>query len=542
MAVVCEYCRKVFGLTSDDEIIFKTVSDEMVHSTVSGPTCEPTPTIAESSNSILPSASLSAGVQSRDIGLSTESPETKGEADNEGEECEVKSKRPKLSDSPTYSLDATPTDSTHRHLCVSCLGTLDETFVCEIASTIPIVIQQQGYTGVKSFRIAIHTPLSLMVRRMGMEKYTQKQNGYCKSDCITIEGYVKEELRNRLKDKVEKLLCLPYDMESPFQIVVKLEHSHSMKECQILAGMYPDCFKKTTKRGHFKNRNSLTEDITIVPVRRALESSTVEDLQPHGYLLSSVDLPCSYEIELIHKPVYIAGRYNKYSRSLSQTPWMVDGIKKTDSSVQELICGELCQLTGCSDHTFLASGREDVDVRMLGSGRPFAVELSNPKNVSLSQEDIHKAQELINKSTDLIAVQFLTEVSKEETALLKEGEAEKKKQYCALVWSERDIKAGELECLEGIKDLIISQKTPIRVLHRRSLATRERRVHSMHCEVVDRHRFKLYLCSQAGTYIKEFVHSDFGRTQPSLGGLLSGREVDILSLDVTDVQLEWPPK
>ena len=26
-----------------------------------------------------------------------------------------------------------------------------------------------------------------------------------------------------------------------------------------------------------------------------------------------------------------------------------------------------------------------------------------------------------------------------------------------------------------------------------------------------------------------------------MGGLLSGREVDILSLDVTDVQLEWPP-
>ena len=160
---------------------------------------------------------------------------------------------------------------------------------------------------------------------------------------------------------------------------------------------------------------------------------------------------------------------------------MVDGIKKTDSSVQELICGELCQLTRCSDHTFLASGREDVDVRMLGSGRPFAVELSNPKSVSLSQEDIHKVHELINRSTDLIAVQLLTKVSKEEIALLKEGEAEKKKQYYALVWSERDVKAGEMECLEGIKDLVISQKTPIHVLHRRSLVTRERRVHSMHC-------------------------------------------------------------
>ena len=186
---------------------------------------------------------------------------------------------------------------------------------------------------------------------------------------------------------------------------------------------------------------------------------------------------------------------------------MVDGIKKADSSVQEFICGELCQLTGCSDHTFLASGREDVDVRIWETVCSGAMQ---PKGCQLVTRG--HAQELINRSTDLIAVQLLTEVSKEETALLKEGEAEKKKQYCALVWSERDIKAGELECLEGIKDLVISQRSPIRVLHRRSLATRERRVHSMHCEVVDSHRFKLYLCSQAGTYIKEFVLSDFGRT------------------------------
>ena len=77
------------------------------------------------------------------------------------------------------------------------------------------------------------------------------------------------------------------------------------------------------------------------------------------------------------------------------------------------------------------------------------------------------------------------------------------------VWSEKEITGEELACLEGIKDLKLAQKTPIRVLHRRSLATRERLVHSMHSEAVDRHRFKLYLCCQAGTYmyIKEFVHS-----------------------------------
>lgn len=44
--------------------------------------------------------------------------------------------------------------------------------------------------------------------------------------------------------------------------------------------------------------------------------------------------------------------------------------------------------------------------------------------------------------------------------------------------------------------------------------------------------FKLYVCTQAGTYIKEFVHGDFGRTKPSLGELLGGVSIDILALDV----------
>lgn len=50
--------------------------------------------------------------------------------------------------------------------------------------------------------------------------------------------------------------------------------------------------------------------------------------------------------------------------------------------------------------------------------------------------------------------------------------------------------------------------------------------------------------TQAGTYIKEFVHGDFGRTRPSLADLLGveNGEVDILELDVEKVDQEWPVK
>lgn len=31
--------------------------------------------------------------------------------------------------------------------------------------------------------------------------------------------------------------------------------------------------------------------------------------------------------------------------------------------------------TGCDDARFVASGREDIDVRMLGNGRPFVLQV-----------------------------------------------------------------------------------------------------------------------------------------------------------------------
>ncbi|KAL8608674.1 hypothetical protein ACOMHN_002903 [Nucella lapillus] len=42
-------------------------------------------------------------------------------------------------------------------------------------------------------------------------------------------------------------------------------------------------------------------------------------------------------------------------------------------------------------------------------------------------------------------------------------------------------------------------------------------------------------------YVKEFVHGDFGRTKPNLRTLLSA-DCDILALDVTAVNIDWPPR
>jgi len=85
-------------------------------------------------------------------------------------------------------------------------------------------------------------------------------------------------------------------------------------------------------------------------------------------------------------------RYNKYSRELSQTPWLINGERKSESSVEEHICAPVNQFVLASEWRFSASGREDVDVRMLGTGRPFVVELVNPRRVNFTREQMKQAQ------------------------------------------------------------------------------------------------------------------------------------------------------
>jgi len=48
--------------------------------------------------------------------------------------------------------------------------------------------------------------------------------------------------------------------------------------------------------------------------------------------------------------------------------------------------------------------------------------------------------------------------------------------------------------------------------------------------------------TSAGTYVKEFVHSDDGRTDPSIKSMLGLTSAVVVSLDVLDVELLWPPK
>ena len=241
-------------------------------------------------------------------------------------------------------------------------------------------------------------------------------------------------------------------------------------------------------------------------------------------------------ISFSRRNVYLSGRYVKLERHLSQTPWVIDGARKTSTSVEEEIARHIVPAFGSSEHKFHSAGREDVDVRMLGSGRPFVLEIVSPRQLPTSPEQIAAFQTTVNGASDeSVVISNLKLSSKAEFEILQAGAADKRKRYACVVWSRRPLLRSDLRSLETtVADLEVKQQTPLRVLHRRSQLIRDKVVYECQCERINAHFFIMRIVTSAGMYVKEFVHGDLRRTSPSVAELLR-TEATILQLDVVDL-------
>lgn len=418
-------------------------------------------------------------------------------------------------------------------VCPLCLGILQDlckkSFIHELGNQ----LKSEDFE-FKNYALTLSLPLELYIRQHLFLIYIKtKKVTINRSDVVDIKDVYKWVCGPLMASELK----VPFKLYSPFEVQMTFQNAETEAEVEeLLAGPPP----KKKKRRFYKPKPLKKEPATKQQVINKLKEKSNEELKEMFSIPPTSPTLCSVcKVEGIHQSIFVAGRYNKYSRSLSQTPWILDGTRMTPSSVQELVCDSMKEMFRASAYNFVASGREDVDVKTLGRGRPFAVELNSPRRTVFTDEDMKSLQEKINSMTTSIAVRDLQIVTREDTSKLKEGEQEKTKDYSALIWLADEVTQEMLDSFSKIEKLTVQQKTPIRVLHRRPLATREKIIHSMSASPVDSHHFKLHLCTQAGTYIKEFVHGDFGRTQPNVSSLLK-TEADILTLDVEAVNLDWP--
>ncbi|KAJ2571428.1 hypothetical protein IW140_001608 [Coemansia sp. RSA 1813] len=218
------------------------------------------------------------------------------------------------------------------------------------------------------------------------------------------------------------------------------------------------------------------------------------------------------------------------------------GRRVTETSVAEIIGEPLQQLVRCDEYNLVGSGREDADVRMLGDGRPFYIECINPRITTITPEQIHEIEAKLTNSNSSVQVRRLQLIRPEDTSIIKEGEENKTKHYCALVWVSEQLSQEKIDDINslGQSEILLQQKTPIRVLHRRAPLIRPKKLLSLEISHIEGRFYKVRIESEAGTYIKEFVHGDLGRTTPSLAEF-TGHTADILELDVENVSLDFPP-
>jgi len=351
-------------------------------------------------------------------------------------------------------------------------------------------------------------------------------------------------------------------------------------------------------------------------------------------ILALIDV-LTLTVELDIRSHYLYGRYRKLERGIPQTKWPCRtckgrGCEKCDqtglqykSSVQSLIGDPILSMFGAKEHAFHGMGREDIDVRCLGRGRPFVIEMKKPVKRNVDSAAVMDA---INSAAQgSVEVSDIRSSNRSEVVRVKDTPAEKsytirykiepiteaeldiltqvmeipkknhdrnrrkknhyrKKKEKSEEQNEVDystLKKAELVDLcvakglakSGTKDVLIdrllsykeptlplpdqdfvmdimqnlqgctlAQRTPERVAHRRADKIRKRKVMETSNPTIDFDAdgnmiAEFSLRCESGTYVKETVHGDGGRTQPSIASLIKAK-CTVEWLDVADIHAD----
>ncbi len=258
-------------------------------------------------------------------------------------------------------------------------------------------------------------------------------------------------------------------------------------------------------------------------VGKRVEQALRKPVDKHNPDIVFIVHPYAMKVELQVKPLFIYGRYRKLVRGIPQTPF-----KGYRESVASIICRPFSRATGgrCIFH---GAGREDIDVRMLGNGRPFILEIKSPRKRKINLDEI---SEEINRSgkVEVLDVRFSTREEMESILTTSH-----RKIYEAIVYVEEGVDERDVRKVERtLTGALIQQKTPVRVLKRRVDIIRERRVYLAEGKIIDENHFRLKLLTDGGLYIKELISGDGGRTVPSVSSIL-GKRAWCEALDVLKI-------
>lgn len=292
-------------------------------------------------------------------------------------------------------------------------------------------------------------------------------------------------------------------------------------------------------------------DVVVEPIKKELNRIIGSEIENNSDkevsfekqdIVINVDIRKKTKVRLQINPLFIEGKYNKYLRGIPQTKWPCTKCKgrgcdecngtgkQYPESVEELLSERILEVTRGYEAKFHGAGREDIDVLMLGSGRPFVLEIKEPK---IRKINLKELEEEINKSAEgKTAYHGLKFVERNRKAEIKVSSPDTYKVYKALVKCEEPYDKSKLKDLEKLDE--INQQTPIRVLRRRADKVRIKHVKELKSEVIDDYTFEITIKTEGGLYIKELISGDEGRSKPNVSEILGVNAV-CAQLDVVEV-------
>ncbi|WEU39660.1 MAG: tRNA pseudouridine(54/55) synthase Pus10 [Candidatus Odinarchaeum yellowstonii] len=244
-------------------------------------------------------------------------------------------------------------------------------------------------------------------------------------------------------------------------------------------------------------------------------------------------------------PVFIYGRYRKLVRGIPQTKWICKSCKGAgcercgfkgkmyEISVEELISKPVIDKLKGVNAKFHGAGREDIDAIMSGFGRPFVLEVKGAKKRFVELK--HLETEINEYANGKVEVSDLNWSSRSIIRKIKALSKITRKKYKAIVQLTSSVPDEKLiEAEKYFSNMLIQQRTPKRVAHRRSDKLREKQVYSLNIRRISDDRLEVIVDCQGGLYVKELISGDDGRTKPSLSEIL-GAEAKCIQLDVLEV-------
>ena len=308
----------------------------------------------------------------------------------------------------------------------------------------------------------------LINEKLSEKDYNYKKSSSCKI-CNDILFKVHENIANEniLKKIIEKIDYLNLKFETfligskiPNKILEKDEELNNILDLDV-ENIKKEINREIGKLIEVKLNKTVdfeNPDIVImVDLRKILDKDKEENAED----LSKI------KIRIQINPIFIEGKYKKLIRGIPQTKWPCrkckgkgcdecNGTGKMyNESVEELISNIVLKETNGYEAKFHGAGREDIDVRMLGEGRPFVLEIKEPKFRKLDLYSItNKVNEYSEGKTEYNDLKFTERNRKAE---IKVSSPDTFKVYRALVECEAKISEKDLSKIKQLENTIIKQ-------------------------------------------------------------------------------------